>query len=229
MVSIIIPTYNEAENIGRLVNYIIKHCRKGSYELIVSDGGSADRTVEIAQHSGARAVVSPNKGRAAQMNYAASIAIGEILYFVHADTFPPPSCIDEIEAAVVNGYDLGRFRTAFDSSKIILNINAFFTRFDWFICYGGDQTLFITKKLFNTVKGFKEQMQIMEDYELVARARKFGCYKIFKKAALVSARKYDTNSWFKVQWANRTIVRMYHSGASQQDMVNKYREMLVYR
>jgi hypothetical protein len=69
----------------------------------------------------------------------------------------------------------------------------------------------------------------MEDYDIVTRARQFGKYKIFKKAALISARKYETNSWFKVQNANRTIVKMYKNGASQQDMVNKYKEMLVYR
>lgn len=69
----------------------------------------------------------------------------------------------------------------------------------------------------------------MEDYEIVERARKKRKYKIFSKAALVSARKYDTNSWLKVQLANRTIVKMYNKGASQVEMVEKYQEMLVYR
>lgn len=229
MISIVIPTYNEAENIARLVSYLITNSNKDTCEVIVSDGGSTDETLRIAESAGATAVLSTTRGRAGQMNYGASIAKGNILYFIHADTFPPASFIADIEKAVAAGSMLGRYRTAFDSDKTILKINAFFTRFDWFICYGGDQTLFITKELFTAINGFNKQMSIMEDYDLVVRARKLGRYKIFSKTALISARKYDTNSWLKVQRANRTIVKMYRNGASQQEMVNKYKEMLVYR
>ncbi|MCW3113274.1 MAG: glycosyl transferase [Segetibacter sp.] len=229
MISIVIPTYNEADNIARLVSYLVANSGKNVCEIIVSDGGSTDETINIAKLAGAKAVLSTNKGRAAQMNYGASLAHGDILYFIHADTFPPISFANDIEKAVSKGYAFGRYRTAFDSPKMILKINAFFTRFDWFVCYGGDQTLFMTKSLFNAINGFNEEMRIMEDYEIVTRAKEIGRYKIFSKAARVSARKYDTNSWLKVQWANKTIVQMYKNGATQQDMVNKYKEMLVYR
>ncbi|MCW3105554.1 MAG: glycosyl transferase, partial [Segetibacter sp.] len=229
MISIVIPTYNEAENIARLVTYLIKNCKEDCCEIIVCDGGSTDETLQLAEAAGATTVLSPNIGRAAQMNYGASIAKGDIFYFIHADTFPPESYVIDINKAALAGYELGRYRTGFDSDKMILKINAFFTRFDWFICYGGDQTLFITKALFNKINGYNEEMRIMEDYDIVARAKKLARYKIFSKTAIVSARKYDTNSWLTVQWANRTIVKMYKNGASQQDMVNKYKELLVYR
>ncbi len=229
MISIIIPTYNEAESISHLINYLRKNAAPSIAEIIVSDAGSADNTLQIAQQAGAQAVLSPKKWRAAQMNYGASIATGNILYFIHADTFPPATFANDIEQAVAKGYGLGRHRTKFNSKKTILRVNAFFTRFDWFVCYGGDQTLFITKALFTQTGGFKEDMLIMEDYEIVIRARQKTKYKIFAKAALVSARKYETNSWLTVQLANRKIVKMYKSGASQMDMVKKYKEMLVYR
>jgi rSAM/selenodomain-associated transferase 2 len=229
LITIIIPTYNEAESIRCLINYLKDNSNNKVKEIIVSDGGSTDKTLEVAQQAGVKAVLSPKKGRASQMNYAASMAGGEVLYFVHADTFPPPTFVEDIEQALAHGYELGRYRTRFNSNKTILRINAFFTRFDWFICYGGDQTLYITDKLFKEIGGFKEDMLIMEDYEIVERARKKGKYKIFSKTALVSARKYDTNSWLTVQLANRTIVKMYNKGASQVEMVEKYQEMLVYR
>lgn len=229
MITIIIPTYNEAESITCLINYLKDNSNNKVKEIIVSDGGSTDKTLEVAQQAGVKAVLSPKKGRASQMNYGASIASGEVLYFVHADTSPPPTFVEDIEQALAEGYELGRYRTRFNSNKTILRINAFFTRFDWFICYGGDQTLYITGKLFKEIGGFKEDMLIMEDYEIVESARKKGKYKIFSKAALVSARKYDTNSWLTVQLANRTIVKMYNKGASQVDMMEKYQEMLVYR
>lgn len=229
MLTIIIPTYNEAERIACLISYLKDNSNNKVKEIIVSDGGSTDKTLEVAKQAGGKAVLSPKKGRASQMNYAASIASGGVLYFVHADTFPPPTFVQDIEQALADGYELGRYRTRFNSNKTILRINAFFTRFDWFICYGGDQTLYITDKLFKEIGGFKEDMLLMEDYEIVERARKKRKYKIFSKAALVSARKYDTNSWLTVQLANRTIVKMYNKGASQVEMVEKYQEMLVYR
>ncbi|MEJ7680558.1 MAG: hypothetical protein WKG06_22435 [Segetibacter sp.] len=163
------------------------------------------------------------------MNFGASISAGDILYFIHADTFPPSSYVSDINNAIYKGYEIGRYRTKFDSPKSILKINAFFTCFDWFICYGGDQTLFITRKLFMKINGFNDDMRIMEDYDIVKRAKQLAKYKIFSKAALISARKYDANSWRKVQSANSTIVKMYKKGATQEDMINKYKQMLIYR
>ncbi len=145
-------------------------------------------------------------------------------------SLPPVSFATDIQEAVDGGYAFGRYQTKFDSPKKILLFNAWFTRFDLFICYGGDQTLFMRKELFQKINGFNSQMRIMEDYDIVVRAKEQKMpYKIFKKATLVSARKYDTNSWLRVQTANYTIIRMYKNGASQDDMVNTYKNLLNYR
>jgi rSAM/selenodomain-associated transferase 2 len=228
-ISIIIPVYNEAENIGKLVSYLIQHRKESVAEIIVVDAGSIDDTVLIAKSAGAMTAISPEKGRSAQMNYGASLARGEILYFVHADVLPPASFTGDILKAINDDYDFGRYFMKFDSKKWYLRINEFFTRFDFFVCYGGDQTLFITKQLFEKTGGFKSDMHIMEDFEFTKRARKEGRYKIFKKGALISARKYDTNSWWRVQMANKKIVGMYKKGASQQEMADMYKKMLNYR
>ncbi len=224
--SIIIPTYNEEENIGKLVSYLQKKNLHNSAEIILCDGQSTDKTVEKAKQAGAKIIISPVKGRAAQMNYAATFANSDILYFVHSDCFPPPAFIEHIANAVRDGYQLGRYRTKFDSENILLKINAWFTRFDWLICYGGDQTLFITKELFIKTGGFKKDMLIMEEYDLVMRGRQFASYKIFKERTLVSARKYEKNSWIKVQLANIRIIKMFKSGSSQNEMVEQYKALL---
>lgn len=225
-ISIIIPTYNEAENITALIFYLKNN---GANKIIVIDGGSTDGTIEAASNAGAKSFLSPQQGRAAQMNYGASIATDDILYFVHADSFPPQNFIKDIESAVAAGYDLGRYRTKFNSSKFLLKLNSWFTRFDWFMCMGGDQTLFITKKLFIENGGFKNDMLIMEEYEFCERARKNRCYKIFKDAALISARKYEGRSWLQVQKANYTVVKMYKQGATQQTLVATYKKLLALR
>ena len=228
-ISIIIPTYCEAASICRLVHYLKDNGRDMLAEIIVVDGGSDDETLHKAKEAGAKAVISPKKGRGAQMNYGASLADGDILYFVHADVLPPKTFAVDIIAAIKDDYDLGRYFMKFDSKKWYLHINAFFTRFDFFICYGGDQTLFITRQMFDKTGGFRNDMLIMEDFEFTKRAKKEGRYKILKKGALISARKYDTNSWWRVQMANKKIVDMYKNGASQEDMVNQYKQMLRYR
>ncbi|TCZ74070.1 glycosyltransferase [Flaviaesturariibacter aridisoli] len=76
------------------------------------------------------------KGRAAQMNWGAKHAKGDVLYFVHADTIPPANFRDYIHAAITEGYDMGRYRTRFESDKWLLPFNEWFTRFDLFICMG---------------------------------------------------------------------------------------------
>lgn len=229
MISIIIPTYNEEQHIGKLIGYLRLHSNDLTCEIIIVDAGSNDNTLIAAAGAGAKAVVSPQKGRAAQMNYGASIANGDVFYFVHADSFPPATFIPDINHSIKNGFEFGRYRTKFDSKKWILNVNAFFTRFDFFICYGGDQTLFITKKLFTAIGGFNSGMKIMEDYEIVTRAKAVAKYKIIQKDTLVSARKYDTNSWLTVQLANNKIVQMYKKGASQKEMAAMYKKLLDYR
>lgn len=225
-ISIIIPTYNEAENIAALIIFLKNNSNNSVAEIIVSDGGSNDDTVSLSKAAGAITFTSPQKGRAAQMNYGSSKATGDILYFVHADTFPPASFATDIIEAVKNNFDCGRYQTKFNSKKWIYKFNAFFTRFDWFICYGGDQTFFITKKLFTELGGFKNEMMIMEEYDLTARAKQQGHYKIFNKTTLISIRKYEGRTWWQVQMANRKAIQLFKSGASQQQIADQYKLML---
>lgn len=227
-ISIIIPAYNEAENMGKLIRYLIKNANSRLAEIIISDGGSEDDTLEVARTAGALVVSSPQNGRAAQMNYGASLAKGEIFYFVHADTLPPETYFTDIISAVAEGYELGRYLSKYASKSWLLKVNALLSRIDTFAAMGGDQTLFISKALFQKTKGFDTSMKIMEEFEFCERARKHGKYKIINKPVLISARKYDSNGWLKVQQANFTVLRMYLKGASQESMVNRYKEMLNY-
>ncbi len=225
-ISIIIPTYDEAASIGKLVGYLLKHGGEQVKEIIISDGGSADETVTIAAKAGARTLVSAQKGRAAQMNFGVTKAKGDILYFIHADSFPPVNFVSDIIKAVNEGFDFGRYRSKYDSSNFMLKINAWFTRFNWFICYGGDQTLFITRKLFNSSGGFKNELLIMEEYEFAERLMKLGRYKIFSNTTLISARKYNNRSWLQVQLANRKAVKSFKKGMPQRQILDEYKMML---
>jgi len=225
-ISIIIPVYNEAANIGILLERLQKATTHIPHEILVVDGGSMDDTQRIAAQAGATVLQSPQRGRMHQMNYGAMQASGDLLYFVHADTLPPSSFVNDIKQALNEGYPIGCYRFEFNSDRKILKLNAWFTRFDKMWCRGGDQTLFVTRQLFDELNGYCPEHKIMEEYDFIRRARETHPFKIMPKAVLVSARKYENNGYLKVQIANLVVFNMYRFGASQDRMVQFYRKML---
>ncbi len=226
-ISIIIPTYNEAGRIAQLIKHL-KSADPGA-EVIVSDGGSDDGTRAIAATEGAAALVSPVKGRAGQMNHGVKQSKGDVLYFVHADTRPPDTFPGIINKAIITGHDHGSFRTRFAKGPLILKVNAWFTRFDQPFFRGGDQSIWMTRELFERCGGYKKEMLIMEEYDLLDRLRKLGNFHLSTESTMISARKYANNPWLRVQLVNLKVVRMYQRGASQEEMLRTYREMLNYR
>jgi rSAM/selenodomain-associated transferase 2 len=228
-ISVIIPTFNEGENIHRLVTFINTLSRKEIIEILVVDAGSSDATSSLAEQAGSTVISTCQKSRASQMNLGAKQAKGDILYFVHADVKLLPCFVDDIILAVSQGYESGCYRYVFDSKRILLKVNAFFTRFDAIMCRGGDQTLFVVKTVFKFLGGFNEAYTIMEDYDFLIRLRKSHTFKIIQKDIIVSARKYDTNSWLRVQIANLSVFIMFFFRRSPREMKQIYKILLTYR
>lgn len=228
-ISIIIPTLNEAQTLPRLIPYLQQHAAGRVCEILVIDACSQDGTAAVARQLGATAVPADCKGRAVQMNLGAEIAQGEILYFVHADTLPPSTYVSDILQALEAGYDMGCYRYQFDRDDWKLKVNAYLTRFDRIFFRGGDQTLFIRKADFQALEGYREDYQIMEEYEFLRRARKELQFRILPKDATVSARKYQENSYIRVNFANFVVFAMFGLGCSQQSMVRTYQYLLNYR
>ena len=226
--SIIIPTYNESENIANLLAKLQQTSHE-SIEVIVCDGQSTDNTLALVEEFGFTAIVAKETGRAKQLNYGAQYAKGDVLYFVHADTLPPKSYYQDIKKAVEEGYQIGCFRFKFNSNKRILKFNAFMTRFDRLMFRGGDQSLFITKNLFEELNGYCENHKVMEDYDIIIRARKKNSFKIIPKDVLVSARKYDYNSYFKVNFANLVAFMMFYAKVDHDKIIKFYKGLLDHK
>jgi rSAM/selenodomain-associated transferase 2 len=228
-ISVIIPTFNEAENITELVNFIRQLRRPEVVEILVVDGGSTDSTCLLAQKSGASVITSDFRSRSVQMNLGAQRALGDILYFVHADVKPVTTFVDDIRESLVEGFESGCYRYIFNSEKFLLKVNAYFTRFDAIMCRGGDQTLYVKKSVFRSLGGFDESYSIMEDYNFIIRLRKKHTFKIIQKDIIVSARKYETNSWFRVQIANLSFFILFFFRRSPREMKQIYKILLTYR
>ncbi|HMB90981.1 MAG TPA: TIGR04283 family arsenosugar biosynthesis glycosyltransferase [Rhodothermales bacterium] len=225
-VSIIIPTINEEANVAKLVPYLREQGDERVVDLIVVDGGSTDNTVAEVKAAGAAVYTCAQRGRAAQMNRGAAHASGDIFYFVHADACPPPTFLDQIEEALAEGCDLGCFRFIFDSNRLLLRINAYFTRFDRLMCRGGDQTLFVRRSLFEALEGYKEDHVVMEDYDFILRARQQARFKIIPDDVMVSARKYEHNSYLRVNLSNLTVFMMFYLGFSPKTMLATYKKLI---
>ena len=226
MFSIIIPTYNEASQIAQTISKT--HAANGNHEaeIIVVDGGSSDNTKAIAEQCGATVVKSERKGRAAQMNKGASVAKYDLVYFLHADSIPPKGFTSQILTAHRNGAKSGCFRLAFDYSHWFLKANAWFTRFNVNAVRFGDQSLFVTKEVFLKSGGFREELVMMEDQEIIYRLKKFGKFKVMNDYVITSARKYMDNGIYRMQGIFYRIWAMYYLGYTQEQMLAVHKRLI---
>lgn len=229
IISVIIPALNEEKGIGRTVQHLRRFGGNDLLEVLVIDGGSTDNTVRAAGAAGATVLSSPEKGRSAQMNFGARQSKGDILYFVHADTIPPETYTGEIFKALSDSdTHMGCFSYRFESPSLMLRINSFFTRLPFMFCQGGDKTFFIRRSVFFDLGAYDLKHVIMEEYDFLRRARKSG-YKlaVLPQKCLVSARKYENNSWLRVQLANLVVYNLWSWNLARPEKLKVfYRRML---
>jgi rSAM/selenodomain-associated transferase 2 len=223
-ISIIIPTLNEADFIGALITKLIEQSGDREIEIIVADAESKDGTANLAKAAGAKVIIMSACCRAKQMNAGAKIAEGEILYFVHADLVPPGSFFDDILTAVENGHRYGCYQVTFDRPVPGLKFNSSLSKYQGIFFRGGDQTLYMTRDFFDLIGGFDDAIVIMEDYEILLRARKHEKIHIMDEKVIISARKMETNHYFKTNVINVLVFVLFFLGASQKTLVNIYQK-----
>jgi len=226
IISIIIPTLNEEKNLKNLLPHLLKMDKKSLIkEIIIADGGSIDKTAAYAISFGAK-VLRTDKSRAKQMNAGASVATGEILHFIHADSFPPADFTSDILAKISAGSDYGCFRSLFQTKSKFLRANSYFTRFKGIIFRGGGQTLFVKASLFKKAGGYSESLVVMEEYELLRRLRKTGKFDIVQKSVLVSARNYEINGFVRLQFIYACVFVGFFMGFSQASLTSFYKRFI---
>ncbi|WP_419211888.1 glycosyltransferase [Maribacter sp. X9] len=214
MISVIIPTHNEYNNLVRLfeVAGFFGHEKLAEVILAVSPENT-DETAALSDKFDIKIINCTKKGRANQMNEASFIARGEILVFLHADVLPPKNFIRDIQESLISGFDAGFFSYRFDKDSWLLRFNAYFTSKDGLFTGGGDQCLFIKKSVFKSLGLFNEEQVVMEDFEFFRRMKKGKIpYTIIKNDLVVSARKYECNSYLRVNLSNLLLVVLFKFG-----------------
>jgi rSAM/selenodomain-associated transferase 2 len=221
---VVIPAWNEAARLPRLLD-ALERCDPRPHEVIVVDGGSEDGTPDLAR-SRSRLIVA-ERGRARQQNAGARAASGEVLWFLHADSLPAGSAIEEIRTAIRGGCPGGCFRIAFPAEErarhpllrwIERGINAR-TR----LTRGGtgDQGLFAGRDAFDAAGGFPA-WPLFEDVALAAGLRRAGRFAVCRGPLETSARR-----WLR-HGVVRTMVRMwalrlaYLAGASPESLARRW-------
>ncbi len=227
-ISIIIPTLNEESTISRLLKHlVINSDDENIADIIVVDGGSDDHTVELVKTFDDVHLLHSEKGRARQMNYGAQHAKGHVLYFLHADSFPPKHFDTYILNEVKRNNRAGCFRMNFNSKHWWLRLAGWLTQFQWRACRGGDQSQFITKALFYTLGGFNEDYIIYEDNDLISKLYAIDEFVVIQKKLTTSARCYKKHGICRLQYHFWTIHLKHYFGASADELHRYYKKHIM--
>lgn len=219
--SIIMPVLNEEAVLEYHLDNLVRQISDYECELLIVDGGSTDRTIEIAQRFGK--VISSRRGRATQMNSGAEIAKGEVLLFLHADTQLPNDAFSVIEQALKAQEVVGgAFRICFNCDKWPYQLVAFTTnlRSRIYKIFTGDQAYFVRSVSFRAIGGFPDQ-PLMEDLEIITRLRKIGNVVLLPQYVITSARRHERFGLIRsvlFMWYLRTLYKLGTSPSKLQRM-----------
>lgn len=227
MISVIIPAYNEEKTIASTINYVYANApyKRLLEEVIVVDGGSTDETIAEAEKTNATVLISPRKGRAAQLNYGAKKASGKILYFLQPHALPPQNFISEIAKASSKGYAGGTFSLKFDYKHWLLNTLSWLTNNASWV-YLSDQSLFVSKELFDKSGGFREDHLVMAHQEMIRRMKRYTNFIVMKDSIMASARRYLRYGIFKTGFTQSLVYLLHKLGYPQYIMTKLYRMFL---
>lgn len=191
LISVIIPTLDEAEGISDLLTGLAP-MRAAGGELILVDGGSRDGTPDLARPQVDRLLVGA-RGRAAQMNLGARHARGAILVFLHADTQAPSAALLDLPKRLAeSGRDWGRFDVRIAGRHPVLPVIAWSMNLRSRLTgiATGDQTLFVTRERFERVGGYPP-IALMEDIALSRRLKRSGRPLCLRERVLTSGRRWE--------------------------------------
>jgi len=227
LVSIIIPTLNEVQNVLSLIN---KLSRLPEVEVIFSDGGSSDGTrSEIEFYSRARSnvhLIHAPRCRSQQMNAAAKRAKGEWLIFLHADTELPAESFHAFLRTVKKHPRLnsGAFTFRVANKRWVYRYLEFYVglRCKLLKLPFGDQAIFVKRAFFEEVGGYREDFPLMEDMELIQRLNKQKGFSVLKFPVYTSARRFETDGYLRRSCGNLYLQVLYKLGVHPKKLAKRY-------
>jgi rSAM/selenodomain-associated transferase 2 len=222
-VSIIVPTLNEEAHIVPTLKALQQ--LPGDKEILLVDGGSTDATLELARSQHVTVLDAP-RGRGPQMHAGALAAAGSVLWFVHADTIPPPTALREIETALeVESVVAGNFGLLYDGgSKAARRLTSIYPLLRLLgLCYG-DSGIFVRKRVYEQIGGF-HALALFEDLDLLRRLRRAGQFAHLPCSIVTSSRRFEHRN-FALIWLHWTSLQfLYWCGVSPNLLARWYRQV----
>lgn len=224
-ISVIIPTRNEENNIGQAILRIRRSLNGNRIEIIVADGHSTDRTVEVARSIADKVIRTRQLGRAWQMQEGARAASGDLLLFLHADTKLPADWEEQLARTWSSGEKPAAtaFTLCFDSEEPFYRLlaRAANLRTDITGVPHGDQAIAVNRETFLRVGGFPP-VPLMEEYLLITKLRPLGRVVILPGKAATSVRRYEKNGRLLNALRNTAITVLFYLGVPPRALARLY-------
>ena len=222
MISIVIPTLNEADRLPNLLARLA--AEPVPHEVIVVDGGSTDATVFVARAAGAR-VLRASPGRGQQLTAGVATACGDTLLFLHADSRFPSGGLAQIELALARDPDCpgGNFRLIFDGDSPFSRwLTGFYARIRARGLYYGDSGIFVRRSVYDEIGGIRP-IEVMEDYDFTRRLERKGLTCCIEDPPLItSSRRFEGRQPFFIVLGWLEIHALYHLGVSPRLLARRY-------
>ncbi|HZX35220.1 MAG TPA: TIGR04283 family arsenosugar biosynthesis glycosyltransferase [Thermodesulfobacteriota bacterium] len=221
-ISVIIPVLNEEENVSAAICSVLS---EPGVEVIISDGGSSDSTVQIAEgFSRVRIVRTSKPSRGLQMDEGALSAKGDVFLFLHADTVLPPNWSEAIKKCLNDKAAIaGAFTFSIASPGISFRLIEFFSslRCCLFTLPFGDQAIFVGKEAFFNSGGFMG-LPLMEDVNIIGRLKTLGKVCILKEIVSASPRRWLKKGRARNTFKNWFVFALYLAGVSPDRLYRYY-------
>jgi rSAM/selenodomain-associated transferase 2 len=215
-ISVIIPMLHEARIIARLIRHLTGLPFEGRLEIVAVDGAPAGDSLEAIREPRVRKIIA-SPGRGIQMNAGAREASGEILLFLHADTFLPRDGLRRIARAMSTSSAVGgAFDLTIDSPRPWFrwieksaSLRSRITRIPY-----GDQAIFIRRGIFWDIGGY-EAFPIMEDVDLMRRIKRCGhSIALLPARVRTSPRRWERTGVCRNTFRNWMLLVLFYLGVS---------------
>jgi len=223
MISVVIPTHNEAGHLPLTLAALVPAAMDGLVrEVIVSDGGSTDGTLEAADEAGAKIVTSV-KGRGQQLAAGCALAKGPWLLILHADSRLAVGWETIALSHIRQQADrAGYFKFQLDDPSLIARVweMGVALRCRLLALPYGDQGLLISKALYEAAGGF-EAVPLMEDVGLVRRLGRKRLRALEGKI-LTRSERFRKAGYFSRTLRNWSLLLRYLMGTDPARLVKSY-------